>query len=167
MEYSERYPYFLQEYGKHVWNAADKSPITLSDVQRAHPIALAELDEGFYEVRVERTPASERKYMLAMAALGGSRCKSGEVARLLGYDGPGGAAVTRDSLMKKGLIYSPRYGVVDFTVPRFGEFLGRKAADEVQGLKQQARRNRQAHRRQATRQAPNEPRLMGRQRRLF
>jgi hypothetical protein len=151
LELSERYPYFLQEYGKHVWNVAERSPITLKDVDRAHPTALAELDEGFYEVRLERTPASERKYMLAMAALGGDgRAKSGEVARLLGHEGPGGAAVTRDGLLKKGLVYSPRYGDVDFTVPRFAAFLARTSADEIDSLKRAARRLRQEHRARAT-----------------
>ena len=32
----------------------------------------------------------------------------------------------RDSLIKKGLIYSPDYGQVDFTVPKFSPFMRRR-----------------------------------------
>jgi hypothetical protein len=29
------YPYFLQEWGSHAWVAAERSPITAADVERA------------------------------------------------------------------------------------------------------------------------------------
>lgn len=150
LAYSESYPYFLQEYGKHVWNVAASTPITLADVERAHPIVLGELDEGFYEVRLERTPASERKYMIAMAALGRGAVRSGDVARVLGFDGPGSAAVTRDGLLKKGLVYSPSYGSIAFTVPRFAEFLERTSPEEIAELKRAAKRQMAEHRARAT-----------------
>lgn len=37
-----------------------------------------------------------------------------------------GEVVHRDALMKKGLIYRPEYGVVDFTVPHFAAFMRRR-----------------------------------------
>ncbi len=48
------YPYFLQEWGKHSWNAADKSPVTYNDARRATNEALAELDASFFRVRFDR-----------------------------------------------------------------------------------------------------------------
>ena len=36
------YPYFLQEWGKHAWDAADTSPIDLRDVERATRAATAD-----------------------------------------------------------------------------------------------------------------------------
>ena len=41
------YPYFLQEWGKHAWDVADESPITLPDVAKASVEAIAALDESF------------------------------------------------------------------------------------------------------------------------
>lgn len=41
------YPYFLQEWGKHAWEVADSSPITLADVENATSIVVAALDQGF------------------------------------------------------------------------------------------------------------------------
>ncbi len=32
---------------------------------------------------------------------------------------------TRANLIRKGMIYSPRHGVIDYSVPLFGEFLRR------------------------------------------
>lgn len=46
------YPYFLQEWGKHAWDTASKSPITLADVELASASAVAALDESFFRVRL-------------------------------------------------------------------------------------------------------------------
>ena len=48
------YPYFLQEWGKHVWDVAERSPITVSDVEIASERAIADLDGSFFRVRFER-----------------------------------------------------------------------------------------------------------------
>jgi len=48
------YPYFLQEWGKHAWDAALDSPITLNDVGKASKSAIAALDESFFRVRFDR-----------------------------------------------------------------------------------------------------------------
>jgi hypothetical protein len=39
VEASHGYAYFLQEWGKHSWDAADNSPITLQDVEHGSPMA--------------------------------------------------------------------------------------------------------------------------------
>lgn len=54
------YPYFLQEWGKHAWDVADASPITLSDVERATTTAIAALDESFFRVRFDRLTPLEK-----------------------------------------------------------------------------------------------------------
>lgn len=122
---TESYPYFLQEYGRHAWQAADGSPIDRDDVEEAHPSAQAELDSGFFMVRFERATAAERRYMAAIAALGVGGQESGRVARQLGHSDSAQASVVRASLIDKGLIYSPEYGIVDFTVPHFAAFMQR------------------------------------------
>lgn len=124
IRFTEGYPYFLQEYGKHVWNIAGKSPISLSDVERAEPGVQAQLDENFFRVRIGRTTAAERRYISAMADLGRGPYKTGDIAAKLGTDSPR-VAPLRNQLITKGLVYSPSHGITDFTVPHFDDFLRR------------------------------------------
>jgi AAA ATPase domain len=118
------YPYFLQEWGKHVWDAATVSPITLADVHRATQLTLAALDESFFRVRLDRTTPSERRYLRAMAELGVGPHRSGDIAQRLSKKvnalGP-----VRSSLINKGIIWSPTHGDTAFTVPLFHEYLMR------------------------------------------
>jgi len=118
------YPYFLQEWGKHAWDAADKSPITLQDVDLATASAIAALDESFFRVRFDRLTPLEKKYLRAMAELGPGPHRSGDIAEKLGRDvtslGP-----TRSQLIVKGMIWSPSHGDTAFTVPLFDEFMKR------------------------------------------
>ncbi|MGH8587626.1 MAG: ATP-binding protein [Gammaproteobacteria bacterium] len=126
LELSGNYPAFLQAYGKEAWNTAPKSPITLDDVAAATPIVQAKLDDEFFHTRFEKATPAERRYMSAMADLGDGGQTSLAVAKRLGYKTSSGASVHRDSLIKKGLIYSPDHGLVDFTVPHFAPFMRRR-----------------------------------------
>ena len=116
------YPYFLQEWGKHVWDVAVKSPISTSDVKIASDIAVATLDESFFLVRFDRLTPSEKKYVRAMAQLGPGPHRSGDIAAVLKRQvsalGP-----TRSQLIGKGMIWSPSHGDTAFTVPMFDEFM--------------------------------------------
>jgi hypothetical protein len=118
------YPYFLQEWGKHAWDAARASPITLKDVKAASASAVAALDESFFRVRFDRLTPAEKKYLRAMAELGGGPHRSGDIADCLGRKvtalGP-----TRNQLIAKGMIWSPSHGDTAFTVPLFDEFMKR------------------------------------------
>ena len=125
VERSDRYPYFLQEWGRAVWNVAEKSPIAIEDVDRASPRVRDELDEEFFGMRLARTTANERRYMAAIAGLGDGPQRSVEVARLLGKTQKQ-TSPQRASLIEKGLIYGPAHGEVDFTVPRYGDFMRRR-----------------------------------------
>ena len=125
IEFTDGYPYFLQEYGKHVWNIATGPVITVADVAQAEPIVRLQLDDNFFRVRVARTTAAELAYLSAMADLGEGPYRSGDIALRLGRSGPEGVAPTRSRLIDKGLIFSPSYGWNDFTVPAFADFLRR------------------------------------------
>ena len=116
------YPYFVQAYGKVTWDAAPASPITAEDVKVAAPNADAELAVGFFGSRYERATPAERDYMRAMATLGDGPVGTAEVADSLGRK-PSSLSPARDSLLKKGLVYSAERGLVAFTVPHFGQFL--------------------------------------------
>ena len=119
------YPYFLQEFGKHAWDiATGPAEITAVDVETAAPLAVAELDTGFFRVRIDRATSEERTYLAAMASLGAGPYASGDVATVLNRPatevGP-----HHDALIGSGLCYSPRHGIIDFTVPMFDEFVRR------------------------------------------
>lgn len=62
--------------------------------------------------------------MSAMASLGEGPYRTRDVVKKLG--GGSGASTHRDSLIKKGLIFSPDFGLVDFTVPHFSPFMRRR-----------------------------------------
>src|SRR6476660_6498335 len=61
------YPYFIQAYGKTVWDVATDSPINADDVAKAAPEAEAELAVGFFGSRYERATPGEREYLRAMS----------------------------------------------------------------------------------------------------
>lgn len=118
------YPFFIQEWGHHAWNVAQTSPITLKDVTKASELALNRLDDGFFKVRMDRLTGAEADYVQAMASLGSGPYKSTDVADTLNKE-PSALGPRRASIINKGMIYSPSYGEVDFTVPLFDDFLRR------------------------------------------
>lgn len=124
------YPYFLQEWGKHSWEAADQSPIELEDVKKATLNSIAALDESFFRVRFDRLTPAEKRYLQAMAQLGPGPHRSGDIAehmeRKVTSLGP-----VRNSLIAKGMIYSPNHGDTAFTVPLFDEFMNRAMPAEA------------------------------------
>ncbi|MDR3524459.1 MAG: ATP-binding protein [Acetobacteraceae bacterium] len=121
---TEGYPYFVQEWAYHSWNAAPRSPITQDDVVTAQKTVLARLDAGFFRVRFDRMTPRERAYLRTMAELGPGNHRSGEIANRMNADvrslGP-----LRNILISKGMIYSPAYGENAFTVPLFDAYLRR------------------------------------------
>jgi hypothetical protein len=121
---TQSYPYFLQEWGKHAWDAADASPITADDVDRASATAIAALDESFFRVRFDRLTPLEKRYLRAMAELGPGPHRSGDIAEVLGRS-VNSFAPTRNQLIAKGMIWSPSHGDTTFTVPLFDEFMKR------------------------------------------
>ncbi|MDO5285566.1 MAG: ATP-binding protein [Actinomycetia bacterium] len=118
------YPYFVQAYGKVVWDAAPSSPITADDVRVGVPEAEAELAVGFFGSRYERATPAERDYLRAMAEADADEASvaTAEVARLLQRT-PQSVSPARDALLKKGLVYATERGRIAFTVPHFGRYL--------------------------------------------
>lgn len=124
LEVTQGYPYFLQEWGKQCWDAADACPITLHDVELAHPAAIAALDNSFFRVRFDRLTPSEKRYLRAMAEIGDGPFQSTAIAEHIGRQASSFGPV-RASLIAKGMIYLPGYGETNFTVPLFGAFMRR------------------------------------------
>ena len=123
-KHTRGYPYFLQEWGKHVWNVAVESPICARDVKEATVLASAALDESFFKVRFDRMTPAEKRYLRAMSELGEGPHRSGDVARVLGRE-VNMLAPVRSQLINKGMVWSPSHGDTAFTVPLFNEFMKR------------------------------------------
>lgn len=123
---ADGYPYFVQAYGKATWDAAITDPITASDVQAGRPDADHELAVGFFGSRYERATRAERSYMLAMAELADTAVSTTDIAEHLRRPIRSLSPV-RDSLVRKGLVYSTERGMIAFTVPHFAAFLRERA----------------------------------------
>ena len=121
---TQRYPYFLQEWGKHLWDVAEGSPIGAASVETASVQAIAGLDESFFRVRFDRLTPAERRYLRAMAQLGEGPHRSGDIAQELGRP-VNSLAPTRSQLINKGMVWSPSHGDTAFTVPMFDQFMVR------------------------------------------
>lgn len=124
VESTQGYPYFLQEWGKHAWDYADKSPISLHDVNNASEETVAALDESFFRVRFDRLTPLEKRYLRAMAELGPGPHRSGDITAQLNR-AVQSLAPTRSQLISKGMVWSPNHGDTAFTVPLFDEFMQR------------------------------------------
>jgi hypothetical protein len=139
IEYTEGYPYFLQEYGNVVWDLAPGPRIIFADVQKAQDAVEAKLDGSFFRVRTERTSELELQYLRAMAELGPEPHSAKDVAALLKRTsvqlGP-----TRSRLVEKALLYTPGHGLAAFTVPQFDRYMRRTFKLEVPPVKQGGRR---------------------------
>ncbi|MBS0621680.1 MAG: ATP-binding protein [Verrucomicrobia bacterium] len=118
------YPYFLQEWGYQAWNVAKASPITLKTVQEATEAVIYQLDRNFFRVRFDRLTPGEKNFLRGMAALGPGPYRMGEIVDLLKVK-PTSLSPMRSRLIQKGMIYSPAYGDLAFTVPLFDEFMMR------------------------------------------
>ncbi len=121
---TQGYPYFLQEWGKHAWNLAKSSPITLENIEDSSLQALTTLDESFFRVRFDRLTPREKRYLRAMSELGPGPHRSGDIATAFGRK-VGQLGTVRERLITKGMIWSPNHGDTAFTVPLFDEFMKR------------------------------------------
>lgn len=121
-EMTHGYPYFLQEWGYKTWNKAQSNPITYLTVNLATQEVIEQLDNNFFRVRFDRLTPGERIFLRTMADLGEGPYKAGDIADKCNVK-VSALSSTRANLMKKGMIYSPSYGYIAFTVPLFDQFM--------------------------------------------
>jgi hypothetical protein len=121
---TEGYPYFIQEYGRHVWRLGTSTTITRKQVDDVVPVVQAFLDDSFFEQRVAGANRQQLLYMSALASLGDESQRSGDVAKAMGRSVQAASKI-RDALMRQSRVYSPEYGYVAFTVPQCADYLRR------------------------------------------
>ena len=138
---TQNFPYFIQEWGYQVWNAAPSSPVTRGMVLGAHPEVVSHLDNNFFRVRFDRLTPLEQKYLRAMAELGPGPSATGRIAETLGVRTASVAAV-RQRLINKGMVWSQRHGETAFTVPMFDAFMKRQMPQLIRHVPQRLARRR-------------------------
>jgi hypothetical protein len=119
------YPYFLQQFGQEAWSVAEGPTISAQDAALGVAQGRQLLDSGFFRSRWERATPKEKKYLGAVATDGDSGSSSADVASRLGK-GPRALSPVRAALIGKGLLYSPDFGKVAFTVPGMADFVSRQ-----------------------------------------
>jgi len=125
IEITQGYPYFLQEYGKWVWECKkEESIIDIKIVNKAYDKFEQSLDKAFFKVRHDRATAREIEFMTAMVACEKLPCSTKEIANIMG-ESIQAISPLRAQLIYKGFIYAAKRGEVDFTVPQFDKYLKR------------------------------------------
>lgn len=125
LDYTEGYPYFIHAYGRKAWPGSDATRITLEDTLDAQVVVEDWLDDNFFEARMKRLSDREGEYVSAMATLGDGPQSTTAIARILSSP-PSSLTRTRDGLLRSSVIYAPRRGQVDFTVPHCAAFVRRR-----------------------------------------
>ena len=122
-EQSKGYPYFIQEWGYQIWNRVERKKVGVDDIDQVRAKVVKRLDENFFHARLERLTAGEKDFLYGMSLCSGN-IHVADVAKALGSN-VASLSKRRASLLAKGMVYSPRYGELAFTVPMFGQFMRR------------------------------------------
>lgn len=128
VEYTEGYPFFVQEYGKAVWNTTETEMISLDTAAAAKPLVEQTLDSDFFTVRSSVLTEKELEFVRTMGMRGAGPHVLGELAAAMGYSSSASTGSLVQRLVKKGIIYAPARGQVDFTVPQFDRYVRRRLA---------------------------------------
>ena len=119
------YPFFLQECGYQVWQAIEKPLVTVKDVRAVADVILGRLDRNFFAVRLDRISELERVFLRVMADVPGPEAKPlAAIARGMGRSA-NSLSMLRQSLIRKGVLFSAEVGTVSYTVPMFGTYMKR------------------------------------------
>jgi len=122
------YPFHIQFFGALLWDAVPAAEtITLRHFGRQRDTILRALDHAFFEARVARTSAVERRVLQAVAAEGEGATLQSVMRRLSLPNRRVQPLIAR--LETKGLFYRPERARLAFTVPLFGDYLRRNAED--------------------------------------
>lgn len=123
---AQGYPFFLQTFGKAIWDLAPDRHIDLDVALAGIAEGNTDLDQAFFPARWDRTTPAERQYVRAMVDVGGSTASTSSVAEKRGVQ-PGSLSPARQALIGKGIIYAAKRGYVSFTVPNMERFIMRQS----------------------------------------
>ena len=123
----EGYPYFIQQFCYLI--SKKYKEIDLNIVNEMKSVFFKELDKSFFKVRFDKCTPKEKEFMFAMVSCGELPCTVANVAHIMNKELKSISPI-RARLINKGLIYATRHGEIDFTVPKFDEFLKKIKAND-------------------------------------
>lgn len=130
LDESGGYPYFLQQFGKTVWDAAaGPDVIMFDDATIGVTEGQQQLDSGFYSSRWDRATKAEREFLRAMTVDAGQPSRIADITERLGRSSSRSLGPARASLIGKGIVYSPRHGTIAYTVPGMADYVRRRDDD--------------------------------------
>ncbi|WP_179058718.1 ATP-binding protein [Pseudomonas taiwanensis] len=124
LDLAKGYPFFIQQWGKCLWDTAPRNQFTVDVVQFAMPRVMAALDQNFFAVGTDRLSLAERRYLWAMAELGTGPHHAIEISRSLGMPCEAVDFVRR-SLIDQELLWSSDDAGTSFAAPLFDQFIRR------------------------------------------
>jgi AAA ATPase domain len=126
------YPYFVQLYAYHAFEASTTDRITLADVRAGADRAQTSLEDGMFRTRWDTLPASERQFLLLMAkvvnALG--------IARIADIASAANTttqqwSVIRARLISKGVIEPAAHGELRCSQPGFLTYVEHQSNEHI------------------------------------
>lgn len=119
------YPFMIQLVGYYAWQSAARrgsSEVDSTDAERGIADARKNFDAMVIRPALQRIPATQLEYLVAMARCEGMPAQSGEVARLMNK-GTKEVSSYRARLIAQGLVMKRGYGKIDFAIPYMREYL--------------------------------------------
>lgn len=123
------YPFMVQLVGYYSWQVAarrDSGNVSWEDAEKGIAAARESFNNMVIEPALRRLSSKQMAYVASMAQCGDGPVSTGDVAAGMGAS-PSEVASYRKRLIDAALIESPRYGLVEFSIPYMGEYLRERA----------------------------------------
>ena len=127
IEDTGQYPYFIQFYCREIINNVNKKKITLNDYERIKVIIIKQLENDFFEPRIEKLSGKEEKLIIAMSKVTTKDIPFREILKKSKMEKTSLPSYL-ERLESKGLIYNHKYGVYRFSLPLLRTYIRKKYA---------------------------------------
>jgi len=119
------YPYFIQLYGRHVCDHAERAHIHRRHVEAANRDVMASLDAGVYGAAWQRLRPSDRQFALAMARLDTASVPVAAISTALRQSVKTLSPI-RQRLIDSGVVEPAGHGLLRFSWPGFARYVAFK-----------------------------------------
>lgn len=125
VEISRGYPFLIQLIGFHLYErAGEGGGISAADVEAVREDVLSTLGQLVHAPALKTVPEKQEDFLRAMAEVqdGLAAVPTAAIAGHMGV-APQSLTMARQALLRRELVYSPRHGYLNFTIPHMGHFL--------------------------------------------
>lgn len=129
-------PYFLQLFGKEVWNlhpVVQRDVFDLARVEQAIPLVRHNLYSGMFRGRWNKASSQEKKLLVAIAnTLNDEKLSPATEYQRLMERSNSQLSMPRRRLIDKGIVTDPRRGYLQFTMPWFDDYILDELGERVE-----------------------------------